>query len=402
MSTDRPPTGGPADDAFAPPAPEPTEPLGHAEPTRAVPTVEPTQSIPTAEPTRAIPTFEPSPADLGGWTHVPSAAPAEPGPQGWPPPGGPPGNWTAAPPQRLAGYPSPPLPRQRGHGWLVALATLAAVVVVSLVAALAGPQLIRLSAHRAGAAPVPSATRGGAPTTKPASATPAPTSAPTKTMPTDPLLVLKKNPIYAVKVPATCPSQSIPRSQSSYHSQVDKLVACLNTAWKKALTPTAVEFKKPKVKFYSTSFTSPCGRLGTTFPASYCTANSTLYFSRAAYVQGRYFRLSVAQFVFHEYAHHVQKLAGIFGSIQAMKESEAVTKRRIELQAHCMAHYELTVSSVGFSSDDERSIKYQWDFTNDPSGHGSTKAERYWGERGLAARTVGACNTWSVKASKVK
>ena len=221
-------------------------------------------------------------------------------------------------------------------------------------------------------------------------------------MPSDPLLVLKKNPVYAVKVPAKCPHQAIPRSQAGYHTQVGKLVACLNTAWKKALAPTAVEFTKPKVKFYSTTFTSPCGRLGTTFPASYCTANSTLYFSKAAYTQGRYFRLSVAQFVFHEYAHHVQKLAGIFGSTQAMDEKESVTKRRIELQAHCMAHYQLTVSAVGFGSDDLRAIKYQWDYTNDPAGHGSTKAERFWGERGLAARTVGACNTWSAKASRVK
>lgn len=284
----------------------------------------------------------------------------------------------------------------------MALATLAAVVVVSLVAALAVPQLIRLSAQRGGLAPAPSASRGATPTKPTASATPTPTPTPTKTMPSDPQAVLKKNPIYALKVPAKCPYQGIPRDRAGYQKQVGKLLTCVNTAWKKALAPTAVTFAKPKVKFYSTSFSSPCGRLGTTFPASYCTANSTLYFSRAAYVQGRYFRLSVAQFVFHEYAHHVQKLAGIFGSTQSMKENDAVTKRRIELQAHCMAHYELVVAAVGFGSDDRRAITYQWEFTNDPKGHGSTRAERYWGERGLQAKTLGACNTWSAKASKVK
>ena len=221
-------------------------------------------------------------------------------------------------------------------------------------------------------------------------------------MPANPLNVLKKNPVYALKVPAKCPYQSMPDSQAAFRKQVGKLVDCENAAWKKALAPTAVEFSKPKVKFYGSSAKSPCGKLGTNFPASYCTGDSTLYFSVQSYVQGRYFRLSVAGLVMHEYAHHVQNLAGIFDATDALDESYAVTTRRIELQAHCMAHYALVVSKVGYNSLDRRELEYQWSYTSDPKGHGSAKAEAYWGGRGLAGKTIGACNTWSVKAARVK
>jgi len=203
-------------------------------------------------------------------------------------------------------------------------------------------------------------------------------------------------------VPARCAYQSTPGNAAAFRKQVRKLIDCENAAWRKALARTAVTFGKPSVKFYSSSTTSPCGKLGTGFPASYCTADSTLYFSEASYLQGRYFRLSVAGFVFHEYAHHVQKLAGIFGATGSMKENASVTSRRIELQAHCMAHYQLTVSGVGYNTLDNREIEYQWDYSNDPKGHGSTTAERYWGLRGLNGTTIGACNTWSAKAGRVK
>ena len=387
------------------------------QPTEVIPQLEPTEVIPIAPAPPAFPSFNP------GGPAYPQAGYPQPGPYwqgqqgayqgaqgfvgqqggyGWQQPGGAPGNWTAAPPQPLTGFPPPAGPPRGGRGWVVALVTVATVLVVSLIAALAIPLLTQLP-NRHGGSATPSAS--GGPTTKPSgSPSPgsSPTSKPTATMPSNPTDVLKKNPVYALRVPAKCPYQSMPGSQAAFRKQVGKLVDCENAAWKKALAPTAVEFSKPKVKFYSTSAKSPCGRLGTTFPASYCTGDSTLYFSLQSYVQGRYFRLSVAQFVMHEYAHHVQNLADIFESSDAMDESSAVITRRIELQAHCMAHYALKVSGLGYTALDNREIEYQWGYTTDPTGHGSTKAEAFWGRRGLNARTIGACNTWTVKASRVK
>ena len=437
MNADR-PLDGTGEDAPQPTkavTPEPTEVIPQLEPTEVLPAAAPQgpaagdswasgpspwapppgDPIPPAPP--AFPPFNP------GGSAYPQAGYTQPGPYwqgqqgayqgaqgfvgqqgsyGWQQPGGAPGNWTAAPPQPLTGFPPPAGPPRGGRGWVVALVTVAAVLVVSLIAALAVPLLTQLP-NRHGGSATPSAS--GGPTTKPSgspSPRSSPTSKPTATMPSNPTDVLKKNPVYALRVPAKCPYQSMPGSQAAFRKQVGKLVDCENAAWKKALAPTAVEFSKPKVKFYSTSAKSPCGRLGTTFPASYCTGDSTLYFSLQSYVQGRYFRLSVAQFVMHEYAHHVQNLADIFESSDAMDESSAVITRRIELQAHCMAHYALKVSGLGYTALDNREIEYQWGYTTDPTGHGSTKAEAFWGRRGLNAKTIAACNTWTVKASRVK
>lgn len=325
----------------------------------------------------------------------PGGGPSDPlAPSPYPP--GPPTHWTTAPPRPLSEPTLPVRPKAR-HGWLVALITVIAIVLLALLLTLAAPSLSGLQAPGHGHGTV----RPGSPgTAKPGSPKPSPT--PTRTMPTDPLVLLKKNPVYALTVRANCPAQRPPTSRAAFRSQVNSLVACENAAWKKALAKTPVTFAKPKVTFYATSRKSPCGRLGVTFPAAYCTSDRTLYFSTAAYTEGRYYRLAVAQFVMHEYSHHIQELAGIFDSSWALHENASTTSRRIELQAHCMAHYQLTHSGLGFTSRDRADAEFQFGYTNDAKGHGSTTAERYWGRRGLAASTIGACNTWSAKASRVK
>jgi predicted metalloprotease len=286
---------------------------------------------------------------------------------------------------------------------VTAVFTLVGVIMLGLVAALVLPSLNQLQAtgrqpsHSARPTPTGSSPTGK-PTKKPNGS---PTPTPTSTMPSDAKSVLRKNPIYALKVPAHCEYQTSPLTAGIFRAQVKALVKCENTAWQKALASTPVEFGKPKIRFYGTRVSSPCGKLGSTFPAAYCSSNRTLYFSTASYTQGRYYRLAVAQFVMHEYAHHVQTLSSILPSSWALGESSSATSRRIELQAHCMAHYQLTHSSMGYNSSDRGDLEYQFGYTNDAKGHGSTTAERYWGRRGLSAGTIGACNTWSVKAGKV-
>lgn len=323
------------------------------------------------------------------------------GPQQWSPqayPAGPPTHWTTAPPQRLSDQPLPPPPR-RG-GWGLALFGVIGVVLLGVITVLAVPIVTNLQLPEDPNQNWPMPNQSS-PASRPTNS-PSPSGSPTATMPTDPETILKKNPVYAIKVPATCPPQSIPSGRSSFRKQVKALVDCENTAWRKALSRTPVTFAKPKTVFYDTSTDSPCGRLGTVYPAAYCTGDRTLYFSTAAYAQGRYYRLAVAQFVMHEYAHHVQELAGIFDSEWAMDEKSAVTTRRIELQAHCMAHYQLTHSDIGFSASDRADAEFQFSYTTDAKGHGSATAERYWGRRGLAGSKIGACNTWTVRASQVK
>lgn len=272
-------------------------------------------------------------------------------------------------------------PRRRGHsGWvLAAAAVVAAGALTGLLATPAGR--------------LPSLTGPG---------TVHPSAVPTDTPLPTPADVLKKNSVYALTVTGGCPSQRIPSSWKTFQSQVRALVECENKAWGAALDSVPMAFSKPKVVFYSKAVDSPCGHLNSTFPASYCSGNHTLYFSRASYQQGRYYRLSVSEFVFHEYAHHVQDLAGIFLAADQQKEDDEATERRIELQAHCIAHYRLTHAGLKFSAKDRADVEYQLGYSADAKGHGSAKAGRYWGELGLDAKKIGACNTWKAKASLVK
>lgn len=274
------------------------------------------------------------------------------------------------------------------------------IVLAGLVAAAVLPNLLF-----GGYEPAPGVSPSALPA-PPASAPPRATTGPSAsaapTMPAKAADVLRSNPIYALPVRADCPGQSRPDGRAAFRRQVRGLMDCVNAAWRTALAGTAVTFAKPKVKFYDTRASSPCGRLGTAFPAAYCSANQTLYFSIASFEQGRYYRLAVAHFVLHEYAHHVQELAGILGARWALDESAAVTTRRVELQAHCLAHYHLTHSNLGFDSLDRADAEYQFSWTSDPGGHGSVKAERFWGRRGLDGSSVGACNTWKARPSRVK
>lgn len=273
-----------------------------------------------------------------------------------------------------------PVPRRGGRSsWaLAAVALLAAGALTGVLATPAGK--------------LPSLT--GPTSSRPsASASPAATLSPSE--------VLKKNPIYALKVTGTCPVQRIPSSWNAFQTQVRTLVDCENKAWAKALGTVSIEFSKPRVTFYTKSTDSPCGHLDSNFPASYCSSNQTLYFSRASYQQGRYYRVSVAEFVFHEYAHHVQSLSGIFDASVTLKEDEDITERRTELQAHCIAHYRLT-HALKFTSSDRDDVEYQLGYASDAEGHGSAKAGRHWGEAGLNGKNIGACNTWAAKASAVK
>lgn len=289
--------------------------------------------------------------------------------------------------------------------------SLVGTAALLLIAMFAVPRVISLSSISG-----PTATPSSVTTTSAApSAGPSPTevtvsgssetglgSGPIATMPAEPLKVLRANPIYQLTTPASCPEQDAPESEEAFQSQVKALVKCLNLAWRAALKQTDIDFSKPKIVFYQTSIKSPCQKLGTTFPAAYCPANQTLYFSEASFQQGKYYRLAVAHVVMHEYAHHVQWLASIFKQGEALGEASEVTTRRVELQAHCLAHYQLTHSELGFTNADRVDAEYQFDYTSDAAGHGSTKAERYWGLRGLDGVDLSPCNTWKAKAAKVK
>ncbi|HRA76516.1 MAG TPA: neutral zinc metallopeptidase [Propionicimonas sp.] len=145
-----------------------------------------------------------------------------------------------------------------------------------------------------------------------------------------------------------------------------------------------------------------CGLLGVEFPALYCPLDSTLYFSAEAWRESSYYRLATAELALHEYAHHVQRLAGIYDVLLAASDTVRGLQRRVELQAHCLAMYELASSDIGLSASDVSDLEYQFAWPGDVEGHGSARAKTRWGRRGLGATTAGACNTWTASGDEVR
>ena len=60
------------------------------------------------------------------------------------------------------------------------------------------------------------------------------------------------------------------------------------------------------------------------------------------------------------------------------------------------------VESYELSAADHSYFRDVWSHTDDPVGHGSVKAQQYWGARGLNGADLGACNTWKEPASRVR
>ena len=72
-------------------------------------------------------------------------------------------------------------------------------------------------------------------------------------------------------------------------------------------------------------------------------------------------------------------------SLSTFKTALAVAKRSFEL------------------TDIDRSFFLElWTHTSDPEGHGSVKAQQYWGPRGLDGQNLGSCDTWSVSKASVR
>jgi hypothetical protein len=213
--------------------------------------------------------------------------------------------------------------------------------------------------------------------------------------------LLVRNPIYPLKLRGRCPGASATSDEAAYRRQVSALLECLAAAYKPLVEEAGFDFRPVKHTHFNASVETPCGRTEDEF-AFYCESNSTIYFSRQVFESADQARLATADTVIHEYAHHVQSMVEIFAHSESLSP-RAVTVRREELQAFCWTYYAFTAID-GFDPDPDDRVMFSRIFANtdDPDGHGSVAAQQYWGPRGLAAGSLGACNTWSVPAETVR
>ncbi|GAA4189864.1 neutral zinc metallopeptidase [Streptosporangium oxazolinicum] len=201
-------------------------------------------------------------------------------------------------------------------------------------------------------------------------------------------------------------------SAASYRTFVTKIIRCLNLAWKTQFRKTNLAFSQPRLRFSTTKVNTPCGRWPSSAGGLYCSSNRTIYIGVTREVLKNAFPANHAQFIAHEYGHHVQRLAGImdyYGSSiwRASSSTKLAFSRRLELQADCLgsaflrkisedlpvepAHWDAMVSWVNANGHKN------WP-KND---HGKGRSQAYWMERGYNAGSPSGCNTWTAPSGRV-
>lgn len=221
--------------------------------------------------------------------------------------------------------------------------------------------------------------------------------------PASPLYGTQVNALNAQPVPVLsgCSAPATVSTEREWEAAVRDQWHCVHRSWTPTLQrlgwPTAV----PTVHFFAgEGDDSACGYLEA--PAFYCSVDGgSVHFGWRHFAMARLWDLSVNEMVNHEYAHHLQNLAGVTEAKLRLAYSVDV-ERRAELQATCWsAAMTRRNDAVGFGADAYASWLERLESMQAGEVHGALESLMHWGTRGLYATTLNDCNTWVVPASEV-
>lgn len=206
------------------------------------------------------------------------------------------------------------------------------------------------------------------------------------------------------RVPPTlvgCEEPRIVEDDEDYQDAVRRQWTCVHDAWSPMFEELGWSTTEPPVKFFDGAGTSSaCGYAEA--PAFYCAENGgTVFFGGDDRDLAMYWDLTINETVHHEYGHHIQNLAGIIDAVEEVAFTDDLD-RRLELQATCLSA-SMTFHNEAVAFDQVRWDDWQYSLAESEIDdvHGSLESLHYWGTRGLYAKTLGDCNTWSVGPGRV-
>ncbi|MER7132168.1 neutral zinc metallopeptidase [Streptosporangium saharense] len=225
------------------------------------------------------------------------------------------------------------------------------------------------------------------------------------------------SPLYRVRgtlPPSRCAAGGIQEgSASSYRTFMTRITRCLDRMWRARLTAAGLPFSRPSLRFTTTTrVSSPCGRWPAKAAGFYCSTNRTIYIGILRDALRNPYPINHAQFMAHEYGHHVQKLMGVMDyygrSVWNVRTSTRLAfSRRLELQADCLGSAFLRQVSTDLAVEraDWDSI-IEWVTVNGHKNwlrndHGRGRSQAYWMQRGFTVGSPSACNTWTAPANRV-
>ncbi|WP_157244761.1 neutral zinc metallopeptidase [Nonomuraea typhae] len=188
---------------------------------------------------------------------------------------------------------------------------------------------------------------------------------------------------------------------------------CLNTAWSKHMRAARLPLGKPSFRYYTKGSEPFCQvKVEDVLPGAYCNPTGQIGVYLPGVVREYAPEVGFMLVMAHEYGHHVQRESGIFAAAVSekyvSKAHELEAQRRYELQADCLAGVYVssvweaqrrslpewgTIIAVAWAIGDEKGAK-----TND---HGTRDNRARWFNKGFAAESPSACNTWTAPSGKV-
>jgi len=202
---------------------------------------------------------------------------------------------------------------------------------------------------------------------------------------------------------------------------VSKVLGSTEDVWGKIFQQSNKQYRPPMLVLYDGRVRSACGMGQAATGPFYCSGDEKLYIDLAFFrdLQTRFRApgdFAQAYVIAHEVGHHVQKLTGTFGKMEAARArvSPAESKRlsvRMELQADCYAgvwgHHAGTMKQLSPGDvaealnaataigDDRLQQQTQGRVVPESFTHGSSEQRVRWFMRGMSSGRPKQCDTFS-------
>jgi uncharacterized protein len=202
---------------------------------------------------------------------------------------------------------------------------------------------------------------------------------------------------------------------------VSKVLGSTEDVWSAIFRASNTQYRNPKLVLYTNAVRSACGLGQSAMGPFYCPNDEHLYIDLAFYDDlRRRFHVAgdfaQAYVIAHEVGHHVQKLTGTFGKLEAAqgrasKAEYNLISVRMELQADCYAgvwgyhaagkhlldpgDVDEALAAATAIGDDRLQKQSQGYVVPESFTHGSSEQRVRWFKRGMASGKPSDCDTFS-------
>lgn len=202
---------------------------------------------------------------------------------------------------------------------------------------------------------------------------------------------------------------------------VARVLGSTERVWGKLFQGMGKTYEQPKLVLFTGFVQSACGTAQSAMGPFYCPGDRKVYIDLSFYQDmknklGAPGDFAQAYVIAHEVGHHIQNILGIADKVQQarMQADETTSNQlsvRMELQADCLAgiwgqeagaarileqgDIEEALNAAAAIGDDRLQKRSQGYVVEDSFTHGSSEQRVAWFKRGLEARAIADCDTFS-------